>query len=49
MWFLTVIGLCFGGGQTVLGVAAALIGLFTLTALNFLEKLPRKTSKGACW
>jgi len=29
MWFLTVIGLCFGGGQISLGTAAAAIGLFT--------------------
>lgn len=37
MWFLTVIGLCFGGGQIGLGIAGAAIGLFILVAMKFAE------------
>jgi putative Mg2+ transporter-C (MgtC) family protein len=39
LWFVTVIGLCFGGGQNALGVAALTIGMVVLTALKRLEAL----------
>jgi putative Mg2+ transporter-C (MgtC) family protein len=39
LWFVTVIGLCFGGGQTILGAAAVAIGLIVLTGLKHLEAL----------
>jgi putative Mg2+ transporter-C (MgtC) family protein len=38
LWFVTVIGLCFGGGQIGLGVAAGLLGLVILRALKMLER-----------
>ena len=38
LWFVTVIGLCFGGGQNELGVTGAALGLLTLRALKFLER-----------
>jgi putative Mg2+ transporter-C (MgtC) family protein len=38
IWFLTVIGLCFGGGQVALGLVGALIGMFVLTGLKFIEE-----------
>lgn len=38
LWFATVVGLCLGGGQEVLGSVAALLGYFVLTALRWLEK-----------
>jgi putative Mg2+ transporter-C (MgtC) family protein len=37
MWFLTVVGLCFGGGQIGLGLTGAAIGLFVLVAMKFAE------------
>lgn len=43
LWMVTVIGLCFGGGQLGLGIAATLISIFTLAVLNLLDKrMPRK-------
>jgi putative Mg2+ transporter-C (MgtC) family protein len=38
LWFVTVVGLCFGGGQLELGVAGAALGLLTLRALKLLER-----------
>jgi putative Mg2+ transporter-C (MgtC) family protein len=37
LWFVTVVGLCFGGGQIGLGVAGAVLGLLTLRVLKLLE------------
>ncbi len=37
LWIVTVIGLCFGGGQIWLGVAATGLALLTLTGLHWLE------------
>ena len=37
LWLLTVIGLCLGGGQIVLGLVAALLCLFALWALKGME------------
>ncbi|APW60657.1 MgtC/SapB family protein [Paludisphaera borealis] len=34
LWFVTILGLCFGGGQLVLGVAALAIGMLVLTSLK---------------
>lgn len=38
LWFATVVGLCIGGGQVILGSAAALIGYFVLGAMRSLER-----------
>ncbi|HEV2320089.1 MAG TPA: MgtC/SapB family protein, partial [Verrucomicrobiae bacterium] len=38
LWFTTVMGLCFGGGQIGLGLGALLIGLLVLIGLKQLEK-----------
>lgn len=38
LWFVTVIGLCFGGGQLGLGVAATLLAIFTLWFLHWVER-----------
>lgn len=38
LWFVTVIGLCFGGGQLGLGLAATGIGVVTLWGLKWLEQ-----------
>ncbi|HEX4064990.1 MAG TPA: MgtC/SapB family protein [Acidobacteriaceae bacterium] len=37
LWFATVVGLCLGGGQLILGSTAAVIGYLVLTALRHLE------------
>lgn len=42
LWFVTVIGLCLGGGQLSLGVVATVIGFIVLWLLRWLEDfLPR--------
>jgi putative Mg2+ transporter-C (MgtC) family protein len=37
LWLVTVIGLCFGGGQIVLGLAASVLGVLALWGLKKLE------------
>jgi putative Mg2+ transporter-C (MgtC) family protein len=42
LWLVTVIGLCFGGGQITLGVAATAVGLFALWGLKWFEHRMRR-------
>ena len=43
LWLVTVIGLCFGGGQLVLGVVATALAVFTLWALKTVDVwMPRE-------
>lgn len=43
LWFVTMLGLCFGGGQIGLGCAGTGIGIVVLTALRPLDRrIPRK-------
>lgn len=37
IWFVTMIGLCFGGGQIALGAVGSAIGIFVLTVLKAAE------------
>lgn len=37
LWYLTVLGLCFGGGQIALGSAGAALGLLVLWGMKYLE------------
>jgi putative Mg2+ transporter-C (MgtC) family protein len=37
LWFVTVMGLCFGGGQILLGLAMLGTALFVLSALKWIE------------
>jgi putative Mg2+ transporter-C (MgtC) family protein len=37
MWFATVVGLCLGGGQLILGSTSAVIGFLILSTLNMVE------------
>lgn len=37
MWFSTVVGLCFGGGQLILGSTAAVLGFLVLSTLRWTE------------
>jgi putative Mg2+ transporter-C (MgtC) family protein len=42
LWIVTVIGLCFGGGQLELGVAATILAALTLWAIKWLDiRVPR--------
>jgi len=38
LWFVTIMGLCFGSGEIALGFVAMGIGFVTLTGLKWLEK-----------
>ena len=43
LWIVTVIGLCFGGGQLILGSAATILCLITLWLLKWVDlKIPRE-------
>jgi putative Mg2+ transporter-C (MgtC) family protein len=43
LWIMTVIGLCFGGGQLSLGVAATLLAVITLWVLRWVDtRIPRE-------
>lgn len=47
LWFVTVVGLCFGGGQLRLGWVGAGLGIAVLWGLRFVE---RKLERGkAAW
>ena len=37
LWFVTVIGLCFGGGQISLGIAGLFLGLIVVSGLRWIE------------
>jgi len=42
LWVMTVIGLCFGGGQIALGIAAAALAVITLWVFVWLDRrIPR--------
>jgi putative Mg2+ transporter-C (MgtC) family protein len=45
LWFVTVIGLCFGGGQLALGAAATAIGLLVLWGLGYAERYVRRAHR----
>ncbi len=43
LWVTTVIGLCLGGGQLQLGIAATILAVVTLWALKWLDiRIPRE-------
>jgi putative Mg2+ transporter-C (MgtC) family protein len=46
LWFLTVLGLCFGGGQILLGWAGTALGLVVLTGVKRLEALLHRDHQG---
>ncbi|MBX3263702.1 MAG: MgtC/SapB family protein [Labilithrix sp.] len=47
LWITTAIGLCFGGGQLALGVAATAIGLVVLWGFKWLEQYVRQDLRAA--
>ena len=45
LWFVTVMGLCFGGGQIVLGLAAMVLGIGVLWGLEYVERLMKEDDR----
>jgi putative Mg2+ transporter-C (MgtC) family protein len=45
LWFVTVMGLCFGGGQISLGITAAILGVLILQGLRHFESRWRHDQK----
>jgi putative Mg2+ transporter-C (MgtC) family protein len=42
LWFASVVGLCFGGGQIALGLAGTALGVAALSGVRFIEeRLPQ--------
>ncbi|MHC5543482.1 MgtC/SapB family protein, partial [Singulisphaera rosea] len=39
LWFATILGLCFGGGQLSLGIAALVMGMLIISVLKRLEAM----------
>jgi putative Mg2+ transporter-C (MgtC) family protein len=37
LWFVTVVGLCFGGGQIGLGIASFVLGMLVLSGLRWFD------------
>ena len=46
MWFLTVLGLCFGGGQIALGATGAVLAIVILTGIKYLEDRMKQDHQG---
>jgi putative Mg2+ transporter-C (MgtC) family protein len=46
LWFVTVMGLCFGGGQIWLGLAALALCLLVLWGLKYVEKYWKQERRG---
>lgn len=46
LWFATVMGLCFGGGQLSLGIVALLLGFTTLWGLKYAETTIKQDVRG---
>jgi putative Mg2+ transporter-C (MgtC) family protein len=46
LWFVTVVGLCLGGGQIVLGTVALVIGLIVLWGFKWFELLLPHVHRG---
>jgi putative Mg2+ transporter-C (MgtC) family protein len=46
LWLVTMLGLCFGAGQIILGFAGTTLGLIALWALKYCELFMRKDRRG---
>jgi putative Mg2+ transporter-C (MgtC) family protein len=46
LWFVTVIGLCFGGGQISLGTAAFVLGMLVLSGLRWFDYRMKQEQHG---
>jgi putative Mg2+ transporter-C (MgtC) family protein len=47
IWYVTVLGLLFGGGSLYLGIAASLLAFFILWALKILERFIPRQRRGS--
>ena len=47
LWFVTMLGLCFGAGQIGLGLAALFLGLGILWGLKYMEQFIRQDLRGS--
>ena len=46
LWFITVLGLCFGGGQLLLGLVSLGIGMSVLWGLKVVERRSKREQRG---
>ena len=46
LWFITVVGLCFGGGQFALGFSGLVLGLLIIAGLRHLERHIKQDREG---
>ena len=46
LWFVTVIGLCFGGGPISLGIAAFVLGMLVLSGLRWFDYRMKQEQHG---
>jgi putative Mg2+ transporter-C (MgtC) family protein len=46
LWFLTVIGLCIGGGQIALGLVGVMLGILFLAGLKLVEDRVKQDHQG---
>jgi len=46
LWFVTVIGLCFGGGQIGLGIAGFALGMLVLSGLRWFDYTMKQEQHG---
>jgi putative Mg2+ transporter-C (MgtC) family protein len=46
LWFVTVVGLCFGGGQIGLGMAAFVVGMLVLSGLRWFDHRMKQEQHG---
>lgn len=46
LWFLTVLGLCFGGGQITLGLVGVALGMVVIWALKVIEDRIKEDHQG---
>ena len=46
LWFVTVIGLCFGGGQISLGIGAFVLGMLVLSGLRWFDYRMKQEQHG---
>jgi putative Mg2+ transporter-C (MgtC) family protein len=47
LWFVTMVGLCLGGGQLVLGMTAAVLGVMVLWCFRWFEALFPRDRRGS--
>jgi len=49
LWFSTMLGLLFGGGQLILGCVATVLALGILTLLRYVERYVPRAHRGTLW